>query len=118
MRTLLAREAEGVCSGGGDGVTDSAGPMEVAGDSSGIADGVGVGEGVSCASAAKPQAKANRITACALDVTLSGAQRSRKIRRRYRPVSSRDVSTSLDMTLNVVTPIYVRKKIIAPFALA
>ena len=41
MRTVLAGEAEGVCSGTGDGVTDSPGEIDKAGDSSGIANGVG-----------------------------------------------------------------------------
>ena len=49
MRTLLVGEAEGVCSGLGRGVTDSSGHIEEAGDSSGIAEGVGVGD--SCAAA-------------------------------------------------------------------
>ena len=43
-RTLLAGEAEGVCSGPGRGVIDSAGEIDKSGDSSGIADGVGVGD--------------------------------------------------------------------------
>lgn len=47
MRTFLAGVTEGVCSGAGEGVTDSAGEIDKAGDSSGTADGVGVGN--SCA---------------------------------------------------------------------
>ena len=49
MRTFLAGEADGACSGEGGGVTDSAGEIEKTGDSSMIADGVGVGD--SCAKA-------------------------------------------------------------------
>src|SRR5205809_6538566 len=51
MRTFRAGEAEGVCSGAGEGVTDSSGEIEEAGDSSGIAEAVGVGD--SCAKTAE-----------------------------------------------------------------
>ena len=44
MRTFLAGEADGVCSGEGCGVTDSVGEIEETGDHSMIADGVGVGD--------------------------------------------------------------------------
>jgi len=44
MRTFLAGEADGVCSGEGGGVTDSAGEIEKTGDSSMIADGDGIGD--------------------------------------------------------------------------
>ena len=44
MRTLLAGDAEGVCSGTGDGTTDSAGEIENSGDASVIGDGNGVGD--------------------------------------------------------------------------
>ena len=58
MRMLLAREAErsarlveavrreaaGVCSGGGGGVTDSAGEIGIAGGSSAVEEGVGDGD--------------------------------------------------------------------------
>jgi hypothetical protein len=51
MRTALAGEAEGVCSGAGGDVTDSSGESE--GDSSGSAEAVGVGD--SCAAATDAQ---------------------------------------------------------------
>ena len=44
MRMLLAGEAEGVCSGGGGGVTDSAGEIDIAGGSSAVEEGVGDGD--------------------------------------------------------------------------
>ena len=44
MRTFLAGESDGVCSGEGGGVPDSAGEIEETGDPSMIADGVGVGD--------------------------------------------------------------------------
>ena len=115
MRTFLAGEAEGVCTGGAGGVTDSAGEIDKAGDSPVIADGVGVG--VSWAKTTDAR-NAIRIAVFVFIVMSSAAQRNRRIPRRYRPVSSRDVSTSLDMTLNVVTPVHVWKEIIALFAAA
>jgi hypothetical protein len=44
MRTLLAGDADGVCSGTGDGATDSAGEIEKSGDASVIGDGTSVGD--------------------------------------------------------------------------
>ena len=49
MRTLLAEEGDGVCSGVGEGGTDCSGEIDGEGDSPGV--GVGVGLGDSCASA-------------------------------------------------------------------
>jgi hypothetical protein len=49
IRTLLAGEGEGVCSGVGEGGTDCCGEIEGEGDSPGVGEGVGVGD--SCASA-------------------------------------------------------------------
>lgn len=48
IRTLLAGEGEGVCSGLGEGGTDCSGETEGGKDSPGIGEGVGVGD--SCAS--------------------------------------------------------------------
>ncbi len=44
MRTVLAGEAEGVCSWAGEGVTDSSGEISGEGDSPGIAEEVGAGD--------------------------------------------------------------------------
>ena len=49
MRTLLAGDGEGVCSGVGEGTIDCSGEIAGEGDSPGIGEGVGVGD--SCASA-------------------------------------------------------------------
>ncbi len=49
IRTLLAGEGEGVCSGVGEGGTDCSGETEEEADSPGVGEGVGVGD--SCASA-------------------------------------------------------------------
>jgi hypothetical protein len=64
MRTLLAGEAEGVCSGGGGGVVGSAGEIE-AGDSSGVVEEVGDGD--SCARRAEAK-NTNRIATFVLIV--------------------------------------------------
>ena len=49
IRTLLAGEGDGVCSGVGEGGTDCSGEIDGAGDSPGVGEDVGVGD--SCASA-------------------------------------------------------------------
>jgi hypothetical protein len=49
MRTLLAGDGEGVCSGVAEGDTDGSGEIEADGDSPGAGDGVGLTD--SCASA-------------------------------------------------------------------
>jgi hypothetical protein len=49
IRTLLAGEGEGVCSGVGEGTIVCSGEIEGEGDSPGVGEGVGVGD--SCASA-------------------------------------------------------------------
>ena len=49
IRTLLAGEGEGVCSGVGEGATDCCGEIEGEADSPSVGEGVGVGD--SCASA-------------------------------------------------------------------
>ena len=49
MRTLLAGEVEGVCSGVGEGGTDCSGEIEGEGDSPCVGEGAGVGD--SCAAA-------------------------------------------------------------------
>ena len=49
IRTLLAGEGDGVCSGMGEGGTDCSGEIDGAGDSPGVGEDVGVGD--SCASA-------------------------------------------------------------------
>lgn len=61
MRTFLGGEAEGVCSGDGEGVTDSSGRIEEAGDSSGIAEGVGVDGPCAKAAEAKRATRNTRL---------------------------------------------------------
>ena len=73
MRTLLAGDAEGVCSGTGGGVIDSAGEIEAGEDSSGI--GEGVGDGDSCAKTAEAK-NVIRIAVLAFAVMSSGVETS------------------------------------------
>ena len=53
MRTVLAGEGEGVCSGAGLVVTDSSGEIRGEGDSPGVAEEVGVGDSCATATEAK-----------------------------------------------------------------
>jgi len=53
MRTVLAGEAEGVCSEVGVGVIDSSGEIRGEGDSAGIAEEVGVGDSCAATTEAK-----------------------------------------------------------------
>jgi hypothetical protein len=87
IRTLLAGEGEGVCSGLGEAGTDCSGEIEGEGDSSVVGEGVGVGD--SCASAAKTHAEMSAMPAQSFIEIRSGAQRSRRIACRYVLVSSR-----------------------------
>jgi hypothetical protein len=57
IRTLLAGEGEGACSGVGEGDIDCSGETEGEGDSRGVGEGVGVGG--SCASATDKMAIVN-----------------------------------------------------------
>src|SRR5213592_3362444 len=87
-RTLLAGEADGVCTGAGGAVMDSSGEIDRAGDSSGVADAIGLGD--SCAAA---------IPMASHAVAIRNPQ-----------------STIRDS--NIVAPVHVWKNIIAPFAVA
>ena len=73
MRTLLAGEGEGACSDAGGDVRDSIGVGDKEGDSSGVAQGVGVWD--SCASAAEAK-NAVRIAVLTFVVMSSGAETS------------------------------------------
>ena len=86
MRTLLGGAAAGVASGVGEGVANSCGVAEREGDSSNEGEGVCVGD--SCAAA---------ITAIAIhDVAIRNPQ-------------------SAIRNSNIITPVHVREKIVAPF---
>ena len=63
IRTLLAGEGEGVCSGVGESGTDSSGETEGEGNSSGVDERVGVGDSCAAAIAAKAMQKA-KVTIC------------------------------------------------------
>ena len=89
IRTLLAGEGEGVCSGVGEGIVDCSGEIEGEEDSSVVAEGIGVGD--SCAAAIATKA------------THESKVRMVKLRSAIRDLS-------------IVSPIHVRKNIIPPFA--
>ena len=91
MRTLLAGEGEGVCSGVGEGGTDCSGEIEGEGDSPGVGEEVGVGD------------------SCVAAIATKATQES-KVRRLKRRSAIRDLS--------IVAPVHVRKNIVPPFAVA
>jgi hypothetical protein len=91
MRTLLAGEAEGVCSGVGEGAIDCSGEIEGKGDSPGVGEGVGVGD------------------SCAAAIAKETAQESKLTIWKRRP-AIRDLS--------IVAPVQVRKNVVPPFAVA
>ena len=113
MRTVLAGEAEGVCSGAGVVVTDSSGEIRGEGDSAGIAGEVGVGD--SCAAATEAKV-ATRNAKLIFLVMSSEVETSRNLPKKV----SRDSATSRGMTsgLDVVPPIHVWKKVVTRFAVA
>ena len=91
MRTLLAGEGEGVCSGVGEGGTDCSGEIEGEGVSPGVGEEVEVGD------------------SCAAAIATKATQES-KVRRLKRRSAIRDLS--------IVAPVHVRKNIVPPFAVA
>lgn len=91
IRTLLAGEGEGVCSGVGKGGTDCSGETEGEGDSPGVGEGVGVGD------------------SCAVAIATKATQES-KVRMVKRRSAIRDLS--------IIAPVDVRKNVVSPFAVA
>src|SRR5436190_9378436 len=90
IRTFLAGEGEGVCSGAGEVGTDCSGEIDGEGDSPGVAEAVGVGD--SCAAAI-----ATRMTTQEREMTIW-----------KRRLAMRDLS--------IVAPVHVRKNVVPPFA--
>ena len=89
IRTLLAGEGEGVCSGVGDRDTDCSGEMDGERDSPGVGEGVGVGD------------------SCAAAIATKATQES-KVRMLKRRSAIRDLS--------IIVPVHVRKNVVPPFA--
>ena len=112
IRTLRAGAVEGVCSGAGEAVTDSSDEITGEGDFPGIAEEVGVGGSCAAATEAKLAIRNAKLIVFLMsgEIETSGTL----------PKISRDSSTSLGMTsgLDVVAPVHVRKKIVAPLAIA
>src|SRR6266496_6457013 len=61
-RTLLADEAEGVCAGAGEGVPDSSGEIERAGDSSDVTEAIGLGDSCAAATEVKRATRNAKLT--------------------------------------------------------
>ena len=91
IRTLLAGEGEGVCSGVGEGGTDCSGEIDGEGDSPGVGEGVGVGD------------------SCAAAIATKAAQESKVRMLKRRPAIG---------DLSIVAPVHVRKNVVPPFAVA
>lgn len=91
IRTLLAVEGEGVCSGVAEGGTDCSGELEGEGDSPGVDEGAGVGD------------------SCAAVIATQATQKT-KVRIWKRRSAIRDLS--------IISPVHVRKNVIPPFAVA
>ena len=91
IRTLLAGEGEGVCSGVGEGGTDCSGEIEGEGDSPGVGEGVGVGD------------------SCAAAIATKTTQESKVTIWKRRPAIR---------GLSIIAPVHVRKNIVPPFAVA
>lgn len=89
IRTLLAGEGEGVCSGVGEGGTDCSGEIDGEGDLPGVGEGVGVGD------------------SCAAVIATEATQES-KVRMLKRRSAIRDLS--------IIAPVHVRKNVVPPFA--
>ena len=89
IRTLLAGEGEGVCSGVGDRDTDCSGEMDGERDSPGVGEGVGVGD------------------SCAAAIATKATQES-KVRMLKRRSAIRDLS--------IIAPVHFRKNVVPPFA--
>jgi hypothetical protein len=91
IRTLLAVEGEGVCSGVAEGGTDCSGELEGEGDSLGVDEGAGLGD------------------SCAAVIATQATQKT-KVRIWKRRSAIRDLS--------IISPVHVRKNVIPPFAVA
>ena len=91
IRTLLADEGEGVCSGVGEGGADCSGENDGEGDSPGVGERVGVGD------------------SCAAVIATKATQES-KVRMLKRRSAIRDLS--------IIAPVHVRKNVVSPFAVA
>jgi hypothetical protein len=93
IRTLLAGEGEGVCSGVGEGDVDGSGEIE--GEGEGDCPGVGEEVGVD--------------DSCAAAIATKATQES-KVRMLKRRPAIRDLS--------IIVPVHVRKNVVPPFAVA
>jgi len=91
IRTLLAVEGEGVCSGVAEGSTDWSGEAEGEGDSPAVGEGAGVGD-------------------CCAAVVATQAMQKTNVRIWKGRSAIRDLS--------IISPVHVRKNVVPPFAVA
>jgi hypothetical protein len=89
MRTLLAGEGEGVCSGVGEGAIGCSGEFPGEGDSPNVGEGVGAGD------------------SCAAVIATTATQEIKVTISKWR-LAIRELS--------IVAPIHVRKNVVPPFA--
>ena len=124
MRTVLAGEAEGVCSGAGGVVTDSSGEIRGEGDSPGIAGEVGVGD--SCAATTETKV-ATRNAKLIFLVMSSEVETSRTLPKKvsrdssqpsHKATAGQATSSGMTSGLDVVPPIHVWEKVVTRFAVA
>jgi len=124
MRTVLAGEAEGVCSGAGRVVTDSSGEIRGEGDSPGFAEEVGVGD--SCAATTETKV-ATRNAKLIFLVMSSEVETSRTLPKKvsrdssqpsHKATAGQATSSGMTSGLDVVPPIHVWEKVVTRFAVA
>jgi len=108
-------EAEGVCSGAGEGVTESAGEIDKAGDSSVIADGVVVGDSWAKATEAKKPIRNVKPTFLVIP---SEVEESLDVLWTKQEMSRFVPDWRIRSRLDIVAPVHVWKKIVARFTFA
>ena len=101
IRTLLAAEGEGVCSGVAEGSTDWSGEPEGEGASAAVGEGAG-GEGAG--------GEGGEVGDSCAAVIATQAMQKTKVRICKRRSAIRD--------LNIISPVHVRKNVVARFAVA
>jgi hypothetical protein len=116
MRACLAGEGESVCCGEDGGATDSTGDITGEPDSCGIADEVGLGD--SCENTAEAN---NAISIAVLIFAVMSSEFETSLVPKI--VAEKNNQRFLDFAsktsgLDVIAPVHVRKKIVAPLAIA
>jgi hypothetical protein len=111
IRTVLADEAEGDCSGVGGGVRDSCGDIRGEGDSPGIAE-VGVSRSCAAATVAHIAIKSAKLTLVVMSSVVEIFLEFPRSIERFLDFGG------MTSGLDIVPPVHVREKVVAPFAVA